>query len=73
MFHLLKVTSIPGMSFFLFLEKTVSLANQPLNLLGNPGQTSFETNFLNGKTNWEIPLSITVLRVIQISSTVLVS
>ena len=46
MFHLLKVASISGVSFLLFLEETISLTDQTLNMLGNPWETSFLTNFL---------------------------
>ena len=46
MFHLLKVASISEVSFLLFLEETISLTDQTLNMLGNPWETSFWTNFL---------------------------
>ena len=49
MFHLLKVAFISVVSFLSFLEETISLTDQPLNMLGN----LFETIFYIG-TNWEI-------------------
>ena len=58
--------------FLLFLEEIILLTDQTLNMLGNPWETSFWTNFLY-RDNWEIPLSMTVLRESQISSTSLMS
>ena len=40
-FYLLKVASISGVSFLLFLKETISLTDQPLNMLGDPWKTSF--------------------------------
>ena len=71
-FYLLKVASFSRVSFLLFLKETISLTDQPLNMLGDPWKTSFEPIFFIG-TNCEIPLSMTVLRESQMSSTSLIS